>query len=181
VCSSDLISLGGIVTSKSIRVGGDEMDEAIIAYIKKQYNLMIGDRTAEEVKITIGTVFHKETDAEMEIRGRDLVTGLPKTRSITSEEVKEALKDPVEAILEAIRVTLEKTPPELAADIMDKGIVLTGGGALLHGFDRRVTEETGMPVFMAENPMDCVVLGAGKALAEIDLLRRVALTGRKAS
>lgn len=175
-----IISLGGIVTSKSIRVGGDEMDEAIIQFVKKKYNLMIGDRTAEDVKINIGTAFHKDTGTEMEIRGRDLVSGLPKTRKITSEEIKEALADPVESIIEAIRVTLEKTPPELAADIMDKGIVMTGGGSLLHGFDRRISEETGMPVFMAENPMDCVVLGAGKALAEIDLLRRVALTPRKA-
>ena len=133
--------LGGIVTSKSIRVGGDDMDEAIIQYIKKKYNLMIGDRTAEEVKIRIGTAFHKDTDSEMEVRGRDLVTGLPKTLKITSEEVKEALGDSLEVILEAIRVTLEKTPPELAADVMDKGIVLTGGGALLHGFDRRTSEE----------------------------------------
>ena len=174
-----IISLGGIVTSKSIRVGGDEMDDALIQYVKKQYNLMIGDRTAEDIKIIIGTAYHKDTDTEMEIRGRDLVTGLPKTRKLTSEEVKEALADPVEAILEAIRVTLEKTPPELAADIMDKGIVLTGGGSLLHGFDRRVSEETGMPVFMAENPLDCVVLGAGKVLSEMELLRRVAITSRK--
>ncbi len=175
-----IISLGGIVTSKSIRVGGDEMDEAIIQFVKKKYNLMIGDRTAEDVKMNIGTAFHKETGTEMEIRGRDLVSGLPKTRKIASDEIKEALADPVESIMEAIRVTLEKTPPELAADIMDKGIVMTGGGALLHGFDRHISEETGMPVFLAENPMDCVVLGAGKALAEIDLLRRVALTPRKA-
>jgi len=176
-----IISLGGIVTSRSIRVGGDEMDEAIIQYIKKQYNLMIGDRTAEEIKIKIGTAYHKDREAEMEIRGRDLVAGLPKTRKITSEEVKEALREPVEAILEAIRVTLEKTPPELAADIMDKGIVLTGGGSLLDGFDRRVSEETGMPVFVAENPMDCVVLGAGKALSELRMLRRVALAPRRIS
>jgi len=174
-----IISLGGIVTSKSIRVGGDEMDEAIIGYIKKKYNLMIGERTAEEVKINIGTAYQKDTGTEIEIRGRDLVTGLPKTRKITSDEVKEALNDPVESILEAIRVTLERTPPELAADIMDKGIVMTGGGALLHGFDHRISEETGMPVFLAENPMDCVALGAGKALAEIELLRRVALVNRK--
>lgn len=169
------------MTSRSIRVGGDEMDEAIIQYIKKQYNLMIGDRTAEEIKIKIGTAYHKDREAEMEIRGRDLVAGLPKTRKITSEEVKEALREPVEAILEAIRVTLEKTPPELAADIMDKGIVLTGGGSLLDGFDRRVSEETGMPVFVAENPMDCVVLGAGKALSELRMLRRVALAPRRIS
>lgn len=115
----------------------------------------------------------------MEIRGRDLVTGLPKTLKVTSEEIKEAFEDSLEIILEAIKVTLENTPPELAADVMDKGIILTGGGALLHGFDRRISEETGMPVFLAENPMDCVVVGAGKVLAEIDLLRRVALTNRK--
>ena len=174
-----IISLGGIVTSKSIRVGGDDLDEAIIQYVKKNYNLMIGDRTAEEVKIKIGTAFHKETDSEMEIRWRDLITGLPKTMKVTSEEIKEALEDSLEIILEAIRVTLEKTPPELAADVMDKGIILTGGGALLHGFDRRASEETGMPVYLAENPMDCVVVGAGKVLAEINLLRRVALTNRK--
>ncbi|HPU01438.1 MAG: rod shape-determining protein [Firmicutes bacterium] len=174
-----IISLGGIVTSKSIRVGGDDMDEAIIQYIKKKHNLMIGDRTAEEVKIKIGTAYQKENNSEMEIRGRDLVTGLPKTIKITSADVKEALEDPLEIILEAIRVTLEKTPPELAADVMDKGIVLTGGGALLHGFDRRIAEETGMPVYLADNPMDCVVLGAGKILTEINLLRRLAVTARK--
>ena len=173
-----IISLGGIVTSRSIRVGGDEMDEAIIQYIKKQYNLMIGDRTAEEVKIVSAPPITRMWSLKRNPR-RDLVTGLPKTRKISSEEVKEALADPVEAILDAIRVTLERTPPELAADIMDKGIVLTGGGAL-HGFDRRIAEETGMPVFIAENPMDCVVIGAGKALAELPLLRRVALSsGRK--
>ena len=174
-----IISLGGIVTSKSIRVGGDDLDDAIIQYAKKEYNLMIGDRTAEEAKITVGTAFHKENDSEMEIRGRDLVTGLPKTLKVTSEEVKKAFEDSLQIIIEAIRVTLESTPPELAADVMDKGIILTGGGALLHGFDRRISEETGMPVFLAENPMDCVVVGAGKVLAEIDLLRRVALTNRK--
>ncbi|HHW73853.1 MAG TPA: rod shape-determining protein [Firmicutes bacterium] len=174
-----IISLGGIVTSKSIRVGGDDLDEAIIQYAKKHYNLMIGDRTAEEAKIKVGTAFHKEEDSEMEIRGRDLVTGLPKTLTITSGEIKEAFEDSLQIILEAIRVTLESTPPELAADVMDKGIILTGGGALLHGFDRRISEETGMPVYLAENPMDCVVVGAGKVLAEIDLLRRVALTNRK--
>ena len=176
-----IISLGGIVSSKSIRVGGDDMDESIVQYIKKQYNLMIGERTAEDVKINIGTAFHKDSDDTRDIRGRDLVSGLPKTLRITSDEIREALADPVEAILEAVRVTLEKTPPELAADIMDKGIVLTGGGSLLHGFDRRVAEETGMPSFLAENTLDCVALGAGKVLAELDLLRRVAVTPRKIS
>lgn len=174
-----IISLGGIVTSKSIRVGGDDFDDAIIQYAKKEYNLMIGERTAEEAKIKVGTAFHKENDSEMEIRGRDLVTGLPRTLQVTSEEIKKAFEDSLHTIIEAIRVTLESTPPELAADVMDKGIILTGGGALLHGFDRRISEETGMPVFLAENPMDCVVVGAGKVLAEIDLLRRVALANRK--
>ncbi len=176
-----VISLGGIVSSKSIRVGGDDMDASIVQYIKKQYNLMIGERTAEDVKITIGTAFHKDSDDTMDIRGRDLVTGLPKTLRISSDEIREALADPVKVILEAVRATLEKTPPELAADIMDKGVVLTGGGSLLHGFDRRVADETGMPTFLAENPLDCVVLGAGKVLAELELLRRVTVTPRKIS
>ena len=176
-----IISLGGIVSSKSIRVGGDNMDEAIVQYIKKQYNLMIGERTAEDVKINIGTAFHKDSEDTRDIRGRDLVTGLPKTLRIASEEIREALADPVRVILEAVRATLEKTPPELAADIMDKGVVLTGGGSLLHGFDRRVAEETGMPSFLAENPLDCVVLGAGKVLAELELLRRVTVAPRKTS
>jgi rod shape-determining protein MreB and related proteins len=175
-----IISLGGIVTSRSIRVGGDEMDEAIVQYIKKNYNLMIGERTAEEVKITIGTAYRNEKEPRtMEIRGRDLVSGLPKTQHITDAEIEQALADPVSSILEAIKITLEKSPPELAADIMDKGIVMTGGGALLHELDRLVAKETGMPVYIAENPLDCVALGAGKALAEIELLRRVALSPRK--
>lgn len=175
-----IISLGGIVTSRSIRVGGDEMDQAIVQYIKKNYNLMIGDRTAEEIKIEIGTAMRdKDNPKTMEIRGRDLVSGLPKTQVISDAEIEAALADPVVSILEAIKITLEKTPPELAADIMDKGIVMTGGGALLHGLDKLVAKETGMPVYIAENPLDCVALGAGKALAEIELLRRVALTPRK--
>jgi rod shape-determining protein MreB and related proteins len=175
-----IISLGGIVTSRSIRVGGDEMDEAIVQYIKKNYNLMIGERTAEEIKITIGTAYRNESEPRsMEIRGRDLVSGLPKTQHIADGEIEQALADPVSSILEAIKITLEKTPPELAADIMDKGIVMTGGGALLHELDRLIAKETGMPVYIAENPLDCVVLGAGKALGEIELLRRVALSPRK--
>ena len=171
-----IISLGGIVPSRSIRVGGDEMDESIVQYIKKNYNLMIGERTAEEIKITIGTAYRDRTEVEkMDIRGRDLVTGLPKTQEISEQEIQQALADPVASILEAIKITLEKTPPELAADIMDKGIVMTGGGALLNGLDLLIAKETGMPVYIAENPLDCVVLGAGKALGEIELLRRVAL------
>jgi rod shape-determining protein MreB len=175
-----IISLGGIVTSRSIRVGGDEMDEAIVQFIKKNYNLMIGERTAEEIKITIGTAFRDEKNPKrMDIRGRDLVTGLPKTQNVTDAEIEMALADPVSNILEAIKITLEKTPPELAADIMDKGIVMTGGGALLHGLDRLIAKETAMPVYIADNPLDCVALGSGKALAEIELLRRVAVSPRR--
>ena len=175
-----IISLGGIVTSRSMRVGGDEMDEAIVQYIKKNYNLMIGERTAEEIKINIGTALRDEKNPrQMDIRGRDLVSWLPKTHTVTDAEIEIALADPVASILGAIKITLEKTPPELAADIMDKGIVMTGGGALLHGLDRLVAMETGMPVYIADNPLDCVALGAGKALAEIELLRRVALAPRR--
>ncbi|MBE3579831.1 MAG: rod shape-determining protein [Caldanaerobacter subterraneus] len=168
-----VISLGGIVTNKSLRVGGDEMDEAIINYIKREYNLMIGERTAEEIKIQIGSAFPKEKEESMDIRGRDLVSGLPKTLRITSTEILEALKDPLSSIVEAIKITLEKTPPELAADIMDRGIMLTGGGALLSGIDKLIRQETGMPVQIADNPTDCVALGAGKILEESSLFRRV--------
>jgi len=174
-----IISLGGIVTSKSIRVGGDEMDEAIIYYVKKEYNLMIGERTAEEIKITIGSADPDLKDETMEIRGRDLVTGLPKTLKITSHEIKEALAEPVNSIIDAIKVTLEKTPPELAADIMDRGIVMTGGGSLLSGLDKRINQETGMPVHIAENPLDCVAMGTGEVLEEIDLLKRVSISPKK--
>jgi rod shape-determining protein MreB and related proteins len=174
-----VISLGGIVTSQSIRVGGDEMDDAIITYIKKTYNLMIGERTAEEVKIKVGSAYRIDEEEHLEIRGRDLVTGLPKVLTISSWEIESALSEPVSAILETIKTTLERTPPELAADIMEKGIVMTGGGALLKGLDKLIAEETGMPVFMAENPLDCVVLGTGKALSAIDLLRRVSISPYK--
>ncbi|TYP57616.1 rod shape-determining protein [Thermosediminibacter litoriperuensis] len=174
-----IISLGGIVTSKSIRVGGDEMDEAIVNYIKKEYNLMIGERTAEEIKIAIGSAFPKPKEETMDVRGRDLVTGLPKTIKVTSEEIREALMEPVNSILDAIKVTLEKTPPELAADIMDRGIVMSGGGSLLYGLDKLVNHETGMPVHIAENPLDCVALGTGKALEELDLLKRVQVSSKK--
>lgn len=163
-----VISLGGIVTSKSLRVAGDELDQAIIAYIKKEYNLMIGERTAERVKLEIGSAFETENEGDMEIKGRDLITGLPKIISISSAEVREALSEPVSSIIDAIKSTLEKTPPELAADIMDKGIMLTGGGALLHGLDLLINKETHMPVHIAESPLDCVALGAGKSLDHID-------------
>ncbi|WP_422444558.1 rod shape-determining protein [Thermoanaerobacterium sp. DL9XJH110] len=174
-----IISLGGIVTSKSIRIGGDEMDESIVYYIKKEYNLMIGERTAEEIKMTIGSASPLPQEQSMDVRGRDLVTGLPKTIKVTSEEIREALAEPVNSIIEAIKVTLEKTPPELAADIMDRGIVMTGGGSLLSGLDKRVNQETGMPVHVAEDTLDCVALGTGKVLEELDRLRRVLISPKK--
>ncbi|NLC52069.1 MAG: rod shape-determining protein, partial [Firmicutes bacterium] len=147
--------------------------------IKKVYNLLVGDRTAEDIKIEIGTAFETDEEREMEIRGRDLVRGLPKTLTINSKEIREALADPVASIMDAIKVTLEKTPPELAADIMNKGIVMSGGGALLNGLDKLVSQETGMPVYLAEDPLDCVVLGVGKTLSELELLRRVAVVPQK--
>ncbi len=167
-----VISLGGIVTSKSIRVGGDELDEAIISYIKRAYNLMIGERTAEEVKINIGTADKDSELKKMSIRGRDLVSGLPKTIEITSSEIYEAMEESIFNILDALRTTLEKTPPELSADIMERGVMLTGGGALLNGLSKRIKEDTGMPVNIAENPLDCVAVGTGKAIDSIDLLKK---------
>ncbi|SFA38809.1 rod shape-determining protein MreB [Parageobacillus thermantarcticus] len=169
-----VISLGGIVTSQSIRIAGDEMDEAIIQYIRKTYNLMIGERTAEAIKVEIGSAGNPEGIGKMEIRGRDLLTGLPKTIEISAEEVAEALHDTVYAIVESVKNTLEKTPPELAADIMDRGIVLTGGGALLRNLDKVISKETDMPVIVAENPLDCVAIGTGKALDHIDLFKNKA-------
>ena len=174
-----IISLGGVVTSRSIRVAGNKIDESIIFHIKKRYNLMIGERTAEAIKIEIGTTYSGETDREVRVRGRDLVTGLPKTLVLHSQEVMEAMNDNLTDIIEAIRYTLERTPPELAADIMDRGIMLTGGGALLKGLDRLIAKETGMPVTVSENPLDCVVIGTGKALEQIDTLKKIAsVTGR---
>lgn len=168
-----VISLGGIVAARSVRVGGDELDSFIIQYIKKKYNLLIGERTAEDIKIGIGSAYPFEGEATMDIKGRDLMDGLPKNISVTSEEVREALADPLSMILDAIRVTLEKTPPELSADIIDHGITLTGGGALLRGLDQLVSNETGMPVHIAENPLDCVALGTGKVLNDIDRLHEL--------
>ncbi len=161
-----VISLGDIVTSVSVRVAGDKFDEAIISYVKKKYNLLIGERTAEEIKISIGSAFPMEEseNASVEIKGRNLVDGLPKNVRISAEEVREALADPLETIVEAVKSTLEKTPPELAADIIDHGIMLTGGGALLKGIDRLIAQETSMPVHVAESPLDCVVEGTGKRL-----------------
>lgn len=167
-----IISLGGIVTSKSLRIAGDEFDQAIIAYVKKEYNLMIGERTAEQVKMDIGSAYKVEEEKTMDIKGRDLVTGLPKTITISEDQIREALREPVSSIIEAIKTTLEKTPPELAADIMDKGIMLAGGGALLQGLDVLIEKETNMPVHIAETPLDCVVLGAGKALEDYDKISR---------
>jgi rod shape-determining protein MreB len=174
-----VISLGGIVTSRSIRIGGDEMDEAIIQYIKRTYNLMIGERTAEEIKITIGSAIAPKVDETLDIRGRDLVTGLPKTLTIKAHEVQRALSEPVAGILEAVKITLEKTPPELASDIMDRGIVMTGGGSLLRGLDELLFKETGMPVHIAEDALSCVAIGTGRALESLDLLKRVLMSPKK--
>lgn len=166
-----IISLGGIVTSQSIRVAGDEMDEAIIQYIKKTYNLMIGERTAEALKLEIGSAGSPEGVDNMDIRGRDLLTGLPKTIEVTAEEISKALSDTVQTIIEAVKNTLEQSPPELAADIMDRGIVLTGGGALLRNLDKVLSDETNMPVIVAEEPLDCVAIGTGRALENLHLFR----------
>lgn len=174
-----VISLGGIVTSRSIRIAGDEMDDAIINHVKKAYNLMIGERTAEEIKIEIGTAYPSKTVENYEVRGRDLVSGLPKTIEITSEEIYKALSEPVSSILDAIKNTLELTPPELAADIMDRGIVMAGGGSLLRGLDRLVSEQTGMPVHLADDPLLAVAYGTGRVLENIDILRKVLIQPKK--
>lgn len=173
-----IISLGGIVTSQSIRIAGDEMDDAMVNYIRKTYNLLIGDRTAEAIKMEIGSARDPEGIENMEIRGRDLLTGLPKTIEITAQEISKALHDTIYAIVDAVKNTLEKTPPELAADIMDRGIVLTGGGALLRNIDKIIAEETNMPVLIAENPLDCVAIGTGKALDHIHLFKNKAKDSR---
>lgn len=166
-----IISLGGIVTSRSIRVAGDEMDEAIIQYIKKKYNLMIGERTSEALKMEIGSAIPPEQQETLDIRGRDLISGLPKTIEITAQEIADALSETVASIVEAVKITLEKSPPELAADIMDRGIVLTGGGALLRNMDKLLADETGMPVLVAENALDCVAVGTGRALENLHLFK----------
>ncbi len=167
-----VISLGGIVTSQSIRVGGDELDEAIVNYVKREYKLMIGQQTAEEVKLEIGSAYPMEEEVQAEIRGRDLVTGLPKTVVLTNEEVQRALEEPVSQIIDAIRVTLDQTPPELASDIMDRGIMLAGGGSLLHGFPERLREETHIPTHLAESPLTCVAIGSGRSLEEFEAIHR---------
>jgi len=171
-----VISLGGIVTSQSVRIGGDELDEAIIAYIKKEYSLALGERTAEEIKIALGSAFPLAEELHAEIRGRDLVTGLPKTVVVSTQEIRKAVDEPVSAIIDAVKVTLDKTPPELAADIMEQGIVLTGGGALLHGLDARLQDETGMPIVVARDPLNCVAVGSGQCLEEFEALKQVLIT-----
>ena len=173
-----LISLAGIVLSRSVRVGGDEMDEAIVQYMKRVYNLMIGERTAEEIKIGIGSAYPQGEETSMEVKGRDLVAGLPKTLTITSEEVRNALQEPISAIVEAVRMTLERCPPELSADLVDRGVVLAGGGALLRGLDKLLAEQTGLPVHVAEDPLSAVAEGTGVVLHELAFLRKVASTGR---
>jgi rod shape-determining protein MreB len=169
-----VISLGGIVVSQSLRVGGDEMDEAIISHVKKEYKLLIGQQTAEEIKLEIGSAFDLREEFHAEVRGRDMLTGLPKTVVLSSEEVRHALEEPVSQIIDAIRSTLDKTPPELAADIMDRGIVLAGGGALLAGLDERLRNETQMPSHLAESPLTCVAVGSGRSLEVLETMSRAA-------
>ncbi|OGW75457.1 MAG: rod shape-determining protein [Omnitrophica bacterium RBG_13_46_9] len=171
-----VISLAGIVFAKSIRVAGDEMDEAIINYLKKTYNLMIGERTAEEIKMRIGSAYPLDEELTMEVKGRDLVAGLPKMISVSSEEIRESLAEPVAQIVEAVRITLERTPPELSADLMEKGLILAGGGSLLRGLDKLISEETGLPVHVAEDPLTAVALGTGKVLNEIRYLKRLVVS-----
>ncbi len=167
-----VISLGGLVYAKSIRIAGDEMDTAIIEHLKKTYNLMIGERTAEEIKIRIGSAYPLDDELTMDVRGRDLIAGLPKTITVTSEEIREALAEPIQAIVDASKMTLENTPPELSSDLIDRGIVMAGGGALLRGIDKRIAEETGLPVHIADDPLTAVVLGTGHTLNMPARLRR---------
>jgi rod shape-determining protein MreB len=171
-----VISLAGIVYSRSVRIASNEMDEAIIQYVKRKYNLLIGERTAEQVKIEIGSAHPLDEPLTMEVKGRDLVEGVPKTLVLTDEEVRDALSEVVAAIVESVRVALERTPPELSADIMDKGIIITGGGSLLRNLDRRLREETGLPISYAEDPLASVVLGTGAMLTDMDLLRKISIT-----
>ena len=173
-----VISLAGIVFCRSVRVGGDEMDEYIVQYMKRVYNLLIGERTSEEIKIRIGSAYPIGEEITMEVKGRDLVSGLPKTLTVTSEEIREALQEPVSAILDAIRTTLERCPPELSADLVDRGMVLSGGGSLLRGLDKLIAEHTGLPVHLSEDPLSAVALGTGVVLSELDFLRKVAATER---
>jgi rod shape-determining protein MreB len=170
-----VISLAGIVYSRSVRVAGNEMDDAIIQYIKRKYNLLIGERTAEQIKMEIGSAFPLDDEMTMEIKGRDLVEGVPKTLVVSDEEIREALSETVATIVEAVRVALERTPPELSADIMDKGIIIAGGGSMLKNLDKRLREETGLPVTLAEDPLACVALGTGQMLTDFNLLRKISI------
>jgi rod shape-determining protein MreB and related proteins len=175
-----VISMGGIVTATSVRVGGDELDEAIINYVKKEFSLVLGERTSEAIKVAIGSAYPMPDEMLAEIKGRDLVTGLPKTVHITAEEVRKAIEEPVNAVVDALKNTLDRCPPELAADLMDQGIILTGGGALLKGLDERLRHETGMPVRIAKDPLYCVVLGSGRCLEEFEALKRILVSsGRR--
>lgn len=170
-----VISLAGIVYAKSIRIGGDEFDDAIINHLKKTYNLLIGERTAEDIKIQIGSAYPLEEEVTIEVKGRDILAGLPKTITVTSEEIREALSEPISSILEAIRITLERTPPELSADLIDRGLILAGGGALLKGLDKLIAEETGLPVHIADDPLTAIALGTGRYLSDINLLKKLAV------
>ena len=174
-----VISLGGIVVSRSIRVGGDELDTAIIDWVKKEYNVLIGERTAEQLKLAVGSAWPYADEPSAEVRGRDLVTGLPKTILLSSPEIREAIEEPTQAVVDAVKFTLDKTPPELAADVVERGIVLTGGGALLVGLDHRLAHETGMPIVTAANPLQSVVLGSGKCLEEFDTLQNVLVSSSR--
>ena len=174
-----VISLGGIVVSQSIRVGGDELDEAIINYAKREYKLLIGQQTAEELKLEIGSAYPMAEELQAEIRGRDMVSGLPRTVVLTSEEIRTAIEEPLAQIIEAVKQTLDRTPPELASDIMDRGIMLAGGGSLLHGLDERLREETQIPAHLAESPLTCVAVGSGRSLEEFDVIHRTARNSRK--
>ncbi len=173
-----VISLAGVVFSKSIRIGGDELDEAVTSYLKRTYNLMVGERTAEDIKIGIGSGYPMEEELTMEVRGRDLVAGLPKMITVNSEEIREAMSEPIAQIVEAVRITLERTPPELSADLIEKGLILAGGGSLLRGMDKLISEETGLPVHLADDPLTAVVLGTGKVLSELRYLKKVTVAPR---
>ena len=174
-----IISLAGIVLSRSVRVAGDELDEAIIQYMKRAYNLEIGPRMAEDIKVKVGSGYPLEQELTMEVKGRDLIAGLPKTLTVTSEEIRESLQEPISTIVDSVRITLERCPPELSADLVDRGLVLAGGGALLRGFDKLLSEETGLPVHVAEDPLSAVAEGTGKCLNELKFLRQVAAADRQ--
>jgi rod shape-determining protein MreB len=176
-----LISLAGIVFSRSVRVAGDELDEAIVQYLKRNFNLAIGERTAEEIKIKLGSAIKLPKETSMEVKGRDLVAGLPKTITLTSQEVREALTEPLNSIVDAVRTTLERCPPELSSDLVDRGMVLAGGGALLRGLDQLLRDETGLPVHIADDPLSAVAEGTGRVLSEIEVLRSIAQTNMRGS